>query len=608
MVNRIKLFLVIMVFSFFLPIIIDAESCDQSEISIKSITLSDTIGNAEEINNATANGKKINLDFKLYDPNDSLKYTIVVKNDSNEDYYFDGESLLLNTDYLHYEFTYDNNSNIIKAKEEKNIFLSVKYNNKVPESKLVNDSFNEINTMKINMTKLTNPKTGEINSILLIVSILIIGITVYFVIIKQNQILLVFFIAIVIIPISVKAICKYEIEIEAKVQIDGKEAFFLPGIETNIKMKQLAGNDTSTDAQNTFDENILAIKKSESEPLEINKEEKNIVSTSDSPYPIYMWYDNETLYWWSEDRTPSLNPVSSYFFVALKNASNMEGISNWDTSKVENMSFMFSDCESLTNLNALANWNTSNVKTLRAAFNGQSNLESLEGIKKWDVSNVTSLYYTFYDDVKLTSLNGLEDWDVSNVESLGDTFRNCKKLSDVSALKKWNTSKVKTLAYLFEACSELHSLNGLEDWNTSSVTSILLIFSSTDLTDISALRRWDVSKVTDMRFIFRNNYNLEDLSALSNWNTISATDFTSAFRELKKIKDLEAFRNWNVSNVETFGSMFSGDSALEDASAINDWNIQSGTSFTNMFSGCNVHPTFSKRSGTWDSSGTFSPQ
>ena len=69
-------------------------------------------------------------------------------------------------------------------------------------------------------------------------------------------------------------------------------------------------------------------------------------------------------------------------------------ISNWNTSNVTDMSFMFYDCESFK-----------------------------QDISDWDVSNVTNMNYMFY---KCTNFNtDISDWDVSNVKFLYDIFLYC---------------------------------------------------------------------------------------------------------------------------------------------------------------------------------------
>lgn len=104
----------------FIPFYVNAKTCDSSSIKLDSIELSTTSGNAEEVTEAIISGKKINIDLKLYDPGDSIEYNIIVKNTSNEDYYFDEESLKLNTEYIKYGFIYDDNSNIVEAGKKNN--------------------------------------------------------------------------------------------------------------------------------------------------------------------------------------------------------------------------------------------------------------------------------------------------------------------------------------------------------------------------------------------------------------------------------------------------------------------------------------------------------
>ena len=66
---------------------------ETNEISIQSVTLSSTEGNTEEINPATTDGQKINLDLKLYDPGDSVTYTVEIKNNTDRNFYIDDESV-----------------------------------------------------------------------------------------------------------------------------------------------------------------------------------------------------------------------------------------------------------------------------------------------------------------------------------------------------------------------------------------------------------------------------------------------------------------------------------------------------------------------------------
>ena len=88
------------------------------------------------------------------------------------------------------------------------------------------------------------------------------------------------------IPFSVKAVCKYSLEVNTNLVIDARNAIFLPGQEFNIKVKQLVGDDTSTvtNGYDFKDQLITAFHYSDVEPVDSNKEDKNIVSISESNY------------------------------------------------------------------------------------------------------------------------------------------------------------------------------------------------------------------------------------------------------------------------------------------------------------------------------------
>ena len=59
----------------------------------------------------------------MYDVGDYIEYELKVKNDSNEDYYLNKDSLDINSDYFEYFITFSDNSNKIEPNTEKTIYL-----------------------------------------------------------------------------------------------------------------------------------------------------------------------------------------------------------------------------------------------------------------------------------------------------------------------------------------------------------------------------------------------------------------------------------------------------------------------------------------------------
>ena len=95
------------------------------------------------------------------------------------------------------------------------------------------------------------------------------------------------------------------------------------------------------------------------------------------------------------------------------------------------------------------------------------------------------------------------------------------------------------------------------------------------------------------------------MSPITNWNVSKVTDMSYMFSSCK-IDNLNPISSWNVSNVTNMNAMFGNCTSLTNASGINNWNIAKVTNFNNIFSGCSTHPEFTKVTGTWDD-GTFTP-
>ncbi len=132
--------------------VISAKTCDTDKVSITSITLKEKYGNVEEIKEATVNGKNIKLNLSMSDVGDNIKYEIIVKNDSDEDYEVDGNTFNLSSNYISYVISSDDNSNVIKANASKTMYLNVKYIREVPTEEFQSGEYNDNNTMMIGLS------------------------------------------------------------------------------------------------------------------------------------------------------------------------------------------------------------------------------------------------------------------------------------------------------------------------------------------------------------------------------------------------------------------------------------------------------------------------
>ena len=161
---------------------------------------------------------------------------------------------------------------------------------------------------------------------------------------------------------------------------------------------------------------------------------------------------------------------------------------------------------------------------------------------------------------------------------------------------------------LFMQFPSLTDISGLSDWDAGRTKSMTSYFAYDEsLADLSPLSVWDTGNVGMMHATFFSNHSLIDLTPLSNWDTSSVGVMSSMFTGDNALMSLSRLSNWDTGNVYDMSAMFEGCTSLVDASAINDWEIKNVTTFNRMFYRAPSHPSFTKRSGTWNSSGTFVP-
>ena len=216
------------------------------------------------------------------------------------------------------------------------------------------------------------------------------------------------------------------------------EATFLQGTEFNVKIKQLAGNNSAT--YQTDNTNITSIVRSN--VLNITPSTNNIVSTSDSPFPIYAWFNNGVIYYYTEVATPYLNSDSAAMFRNLKNVTDID-MSTFDTSKLLNMNSMFAENSKLVELD-LSNFDTKSVRNIGGLFYNCTLLERVD-ISSFNTSNVEKMNNPFAN-TRIEILD-LSNFDMSKVDNTSTMLNGMKNLKQIKTPKVYpsDTSVVITL-------------------------------------------------------------------------------------------------------------------------------------------------------------------
>ena len=238
--KKIYMFIILL----FIPIIVNAEECNDNDIIITDIDKIVISGNVEEIEPTKFKDNNLILNLKMYEIGDTITYNIVLKNSSNEDYIINDNTFKTDNNYIIYELHLKDNNNVIKAKSSKELSLSIIYKNEVEEGILDNRLYKEQNNIKLSFNtngkkktidiittdtekKIENPITSTYNIITIIVIILVTTTIIIIGIKYKNKFskYLLLILPLLLID-TIYAICVCNIDFESKIVIEKKNYLY----------------------------------------------------------------------------------------------------------------------------------------------------------------------------------------------------------------------------------------------------------------------------------------------------------------------------------------------------------------------------------------------
>ncbi|HGF7300962.1 TPA: immunoglobulin-like domain-containing protein [Enterococcus hirae] len=129
----------------------------------------------------------------------------------------------------------------------------------------------------------------------------------------------------------------------------------------------------------------------------------------------------------------------------LTNVTEIEGLSQLDTSNVTNMADMFNNMSSVTSLD-VSGFDTSNVKDMSSMFYCMGSVTSLD-VSGFDTSNVTDMHSMFTGMGGITSLD-ISGFDTSNVTSMFAMFAAMDSVTSLD-ISGFDTSELTTSENMF---------------------------------------------------------------------------------------------------------------------------------------------------------------
>lgn len=249
------------------------------------------------------------------------------------------------------------------------------------------------------------------------------------------------------------------------------------------------------------------------------------------------------------------------------------------------------------------NNNEIDLVNFKSSYKGNSyNFTYKLDLSDWDTSNITRMNYMFQDCYALTYIDA-SNFNTSKVDQMYGMFQNCYALTyiDVSG---FDTGNVNNMEYMFTYCRSLTYLD-VSNFNTSKLNRMDHIFAGTGKINLIDISKWDLSHVD--KYYFNNLFTNSDCENIKlpnmNLDNLTNSNYGDSFVFLTYLKSLQAPELVN-SKITNVSALFNGDKELEYID-MHDWDFSNVNNFTMMFSqtkiGENISMDLSKSSGTLSS-------
>ena len=568
----------------------------EENIELISVELQEKSPYVEINEEVSLDGNKIISNVNFFDEGDYVIYKFKIKNNDDKDYKIDEIFDNNDSEYLSFEYTYDEE---IGAKEEKEVLLKVTYKAILPYDATLTptNEFNAVNEISVSIKlseEVINPSTFDKAHIYLVLEIVAVcGLLIIFIKLKKKNAVMLLIVALLLIPKNTNAKIEFKINFTFKNTMNLKVNYLDQNWKTKI-----------TDSYNKL-EFIKTLEYPEG-AIDVSQEQDE---------SIKAWIEDDTLYIGSKFKI--FFPKNSKELFKNVLATNINFNDRIDTTFVTNMERLLDGCSNIEYID-FSSFRTGNVEKMSYMFYQTKNLKELD-LSPFDTSNVTEFYYPFSNTVSLEKLI-LDGLDLSNVISMEYFISSCTSLKTISAknlqlpinasnmfrkdygpytlesidLTGSNTSTTTSLYAMFEDQRALKEIKGIDGWDTSKVTDIAYMFCRTGQNVEGAeysfdLSNWDLSNVVQSYYMFSEFGTKADeiVINISNWSAPLLTDFSAIFYKLGENANyikLDA-EDLNLSNVTSFTALFRefGINSNKIDFNVSNWDISNLTGITYLF-------------------------
>ena len=219
----------------------------------------------------------------------------------------------------------------------------------------------------------------------------------------------------------------------------------------------------------------------------------------------------------------------------------------------------------------------------RTGTNKYNDNRKIISIEQWGDTKWKSMKRAFFLCTNL-KFNTSDIPDLSKTTSMKSMFSGISSFNkDISS---WDVSKVTDMSYMF---AKTNFNQNIGSWDVSKVTDMTNMFYKTNFNQ--NIGSWDTGKVTSMWAMFGENSSFNQ--DIGSWNVSSVTNMNSMFWSARNFN--QNIGNWDTSRVTNMNAMFEEASSFNQD--INSWNVSKVTNMHNMFWKGN---RFNQNIGSWD--------
>ena len=168
--------------------------------------------------------------------------------------------------------------------------------------------------------------------------------------------------------------------------------------------------------------------------------------------------------------------------------NNIDGLATWNIINAKDLACMFSVTINLLDFNPLENWNTLNVTNMYGMFTFESTgvtkiddaVIDCSFLSKWNTSSVEDMSYMFHN-VSISSYLPFKKWNVSNVSNFQDMFNqtSASTVTTLTGLENWDVSSATNMNSMFFDNVSLTDASAINNWDINSNIDFTIMFGST---------------------------------------------------------------------------------------------------------------------------------